>query len=158
MKRIKDALRRMTVAAAIGATALSAVTPAHAATRTCRAEVQFVHIDGGVQVLGSFNVEGSSRRPDNARRQARDRALRCLRVHHELRAQAATPGECTSAYGVQQYPFTSESLATTMDRNFCATRPGQANQQATFRIVVTGRQGCNATEVLSVWPIDCTNS
>ncbi len=149
--------RHLVAAPVIAATLSVAAAPAYAAERSCRGVLEIVHKDGGIDVIGQFTATGREARPNMARREARQRALRCMRVHHDLRAQPSIPSECTRAYGVHDYPFTSEPLAATMDRAFCRARPGLPAQVATVRFRVEGGPRCGVDEVLSVWPIDCTN-
>lgn len=153
-------------AAAVALSALTAAsvavaaTPAQArdVTRSCTARFELVHTDGGNYLMGEFTVRGTANRPNRARRRARDAAVRCMRAHHDLRAQAFEPSECTSAYGITDYPFASQvmggrTLGDVMQQSFCAGRRGA--QEPAARIRVRGDDGCMQIVVLSRWPINC---
>jgi hypothetical protein len=138
------------LAALLLASSAFAALPASAVERGCKANI-YIAKDGSTSWLDSFSATGTAVTANNAREEARARAIACVRAARDIRAEHREPDQCQPSASVDLFDLASMKVA--IEESVCRhrrTNPGGTYQ---VRVQVFGDKGCSADELITGYTV-----
>lgn len=130
-----------------------AAQPASAVERGCKANV-YIQKDGESSFsswLDGFSARGTAVLANNAREEARARAIACVRTARDIREEHREPDQCQPSASVDHYDMASMKVA--IEESVCRHRRTRPGGVYLVRVHVYGDTGCSADELITGYDV-----
>ena len=121
-----------------------AIQSASAVERGCKARL-YIEKDDWSDRLDEFSARGTAVHPNNAREEARARALACARAARDFRSEHREPDKCQTNARVDRFDLASIEVA--IEASACR-RPTAQGGTYYVRLQTWGDKGCSANEFI----------